>query len=253
MSNPVITQTAPQWAASGSAVTTVNVAPFNVGDLMVAAFYANHPATGMSGGGVPSWTLVSSYFDTTANFYISLWWGVVATAGASTVTVTDTSPGFSTLWVREFMAIAPVWSCVTASPAPGTSGGSGASGTAITFPSLSPSAGGNDLYVGVAWSYFTHANLGTTAGFIFGQPASNGFQLVAYDPSVSSLVSPSSTSQGSSPWLSAGAVFTAGGGTLTAPAYATAYSVLGGGSGSWVNPQNATGPPTGSYATWTAP
>ena len=40
---------------------------------------------------------------------------------------------------------------------------------------------------------------------------------------------------------------------VSGPNYAGAAADLGGGSGSWVNPGNADGPPDGSVATWTAP
>jgi hypothetical protein len=42
-------------------------------------------------------------------------------------------------------------------------------------------------------------------------------------------------------------------GTDSSPAYATAASDLGGGSGSWTSVTNAEGSPDGSSATWTAP
>lgn len=40
---------------------------------------------------------------------------------------------------------------------------------------------------------------------------------------------------------------------VTAPGYATAESVLAGGSGSWGNPGNITGAPDGNYGVWTVP
>lgn len=62
---------------------------------------------------------------------------------------------------------------------------------------------------------------------------------------------------GNIPYSGGAAIFTAtvppAGGNNTSPAYATNYSVLGGGTGSWVNPDNAEGPPEGSFATWMAP
>ena len=82
MSNPAISPTAPQWSVVGMGVHTLTVAPFNVGDLLVLAFFANGgPATGVTGGGVTAWACAASYYDTTGRAYIGIWWGVVAATG----------------------------------------------------------------------------------------------------------------------------------------------------------------------------
>ena len=258
MSNPVMTPTGPQWGEGN--VLTMTTAPFNVGDLMAFAFISTSgTSTAISGGGVSTWTLASSYLDTVSNIYAGIWWGVVKSTQTSTLTVTD--PGFigyySTMWMREFTAPGANWSVVAANPAAGTVGGvPGTSGPEATYPALSPSGGGNDLYVGVGYAYDAHMLPGSTPGFIYGTPGGvfpNTFQQVAYNWTASTPQSPTAPLDGSSVYLLVAAMFTAGGGQVTSPAYATAASDLGGGPGSWVNPSYAEGPPDGSFATWTSP
>ena len=257
MSNPVIRQVAPQWSVAAASAHTLTVAPFNIGDLMVAAFYTNGgPATGVSGGGVPSWALATSYYDTAQNAYASLWWGVLTSTGTSTVTVTAPGQGtnYGKIWCREFEAIGANWQVASASPLPGSSG-AGPSGHAnpVSYPSLTPPAAGNALYVGAAWSYFGNVNFGTGTGFFYANPGSDGPELVAYNPQVSTVTAPTATSTDpTGPWLAVAALFTAGAGTVTSAAYASAFSLIPG-TGSWVNPGNAVGVPSGSFATWTAP
>jgi hypothetical protein len=257
VANPVISGTAPQWSVTGAGVTTLNVSPFNTGDLMVLAFYANGgAATAVAGGGVSSWACASGYFDTSASAYSGIWWGIVTAPGAATVTVTNPGQGtdFGKLWVREFTATGANWLLASASPPAGSSGaGTGTSGSTITYPSLTAPGGGNALYVGAAWSYFGNITQGSTPGFLWSHPGADGPELVAYNTSVSGSAGPVVTSTSTFTWLAIAAMFTAGGGTVTGPAYASAFSVLGGGTGSWVNPGNALGPPGGPFATWTSP
>lgn len=256
MSNPVISPAAPQWSAIGAGVSTVAVAPFSTGDLLVLAFYANGgPATAVSGGGVTTWTCASSYYDTTGSgAYAGIWWGAVAATGSGTVTVTDAGQGtdYGKLWVREFTATGANWSVVAASPAAGATGGTpGTTGTPAYYPGLSPSGSGN-LYVGAGWSYFGHLNAGSDAGFYYANPAADGPEMIAYNWSVSTAVTPSAANTDGT-YLAVAAMFTAGGGTVTSPVYASSYGIISGGLGNWVNPANAEGPPDGSFATWVAP
>ena len=257
MSNPVISGTAPQWGAVGQGVKTLAVKPFNAGDLLVLEFFVNGGlATAVSGGGVTRWHCASSYYDTTGLAYIAIWWGVVTQPGKSTVTITDANEGsnYGIIWVREFTATGANWSVASQSVSAGTTGGTPpTSGLSVTYPSLAPSAGGNDLYIGAGWSYFGHMISGSTSGFTYTNPAANGPNQAAYDPSVSTTAAPTATSNNTGTWITIAAIFTAGGGILSAPAYAASYSIIGGGTGSWSNPGNATGVPSGSYATWTSP
>lgn len=265
MANPVIVQTAPQWGDNAASLRTLTISPFNQGDLLVLAYYANGgPATAVSGGGASgAWTCATSYYDTSGGtVYTSIWWAVVATPGTAVVTVTDAAIGtnFGTMWCREFTAAGANWQAGPVSKPPGTTGSgsapSGGTGTAISYPSLTPPAGGNALYVGAAVSYFSNMQLGPDTGFYYTAPKAGGSgqnKQVAYIPSVSTATSTSATSVGSGPWVSVAAMFTAGGGFTTAAAWASSASVLGGGSGSWSNPSNAVGPPSGSYATWSSP
>lgn len=257
MANPVISGTAPQWSVVGMGVDTLTVKPFNTGDLMVLGFWGNGgQATAVTGGGVSKWQCAASYYDTVGNAYLGMWWGTVTQPGQSLVRVTD--PGLGTfygkLWVREFTAIGANWSPVIQSPNAGTTGGTPAgSGTTVNYPSLSPSPGGNDLYIGLGWSYFGHMSPGSTSGFTYYNPASDGPEMVAYNASVSSTAAPAAITTDTGTRLTVAVIFTAGTGMVSAPAYAANYAIISSGAGNWTNPGNATGVPTGSYATWTSP
>ena len=131
MSNPVITQTAPQWSAAGVGVNTLAIQPLNAGDLLVLAYIANGgPATAVTGGGAGTWQCASSYYDTAGSAYVGLWWATVTNpvgatgAGTPTQTVTVTDAGLGTnsgkIWVREFMAIGAHWQAGPVSPAAGS-------------------------------------------------------------------------------------------------------------------------------------
>lgn len=267
LSNPVITPaptlspTGNAWGGLGPNLMTCSVTPVFTGDLMVFAFFSNDQGvTALSGGGVSNWQQATSFWYNTGgifNYYtVSIWWGTVTTTGASTITVTDptSQPGqYTKIWCREFTAASPNWAIIAASPPPGSSGGSDlGTGATIIYPTLTPTASGNDLYVGAC--YATSYVHGNTPGFFYETPQEPSEQ-VCYSTSVSGPVSPVGFQATAGPYVPVAALFTAGaGGSLsTAPAYATSSSILGGGTGTWVNPASAQGPPDGTAATWTAP
>lgn len=266
MSNPVIAQTAPQWSASGAGVNSLAIQPLNAGDLLVLAYIANGgPATAVTGGGAGAWQCASSYYDTAGSAYVGIWWAPVITAvgatgvGTPTETVTVTIPGLGTnfgkIWVREFMAIGGNWLLSSATPAAGTTaaGPRGTGSFTLTYPTLTPPAAGNALYVGAAYSYFGNITQGSNTGFFWSHPGADGPEMIAYNPVVNSAVAPTVTSTSNFSYTTIAAMFTAGGGQVTGSTYASAVSTLGGGSGSWANPSNAVGPPTGAFATWSSP
>ena len=247
-------------------LNSLAIQPLNAGDLLVLAYIANGgPATAVTGGGAGAWHCAASYYDTAASAYVGIWWAAVITpvsgtgAGTPTETVTVTDPGlgagFGKIWVREFTATGGNWLLPSASPGAGSSG-SGPTGTGsftLTYPSLTPPAGGNALYVGAAYSYFGNITQGSNAGFFWAHPGADGPEMIAYNPAVNSAVAPSVTSTSNFSYTTVAAMFTAGGGTVSTPAYASSATPLAGGSGSWANPGNAAGPPTGMFATWTSP
>lgn len=220
MPNPSISVAGTQWGADGAGQLTCGVNPVNVGDLMVLTFqsFGSSGATAVSGGGVTTWTQASSYYDNSGTFGItlseSIWWGVVTTAGLSTITVTDAALGtnFSTLWAREYTATGASWALVTASPPAGTVGGvPGTSGNTPSYPSLTDS-GGNDLYIGASTSYFGHMTAGSTAGFVYEVAGGNNSCQACYDTSAGGTVQPNSANTDSGSSLLIAAIFTAGGG-----------------------------------------
>ena len=231
---------------------------------MVFAFFTNDAgATAVSGGGVTTWNLASSFFYNAAGpgayYQVAIWWGIVTTTGASTITVTDGALGsnYAKLWCREFSAASAQWGLVAASPPAGSSGSSDLhTGTTLNYPSLTSSPGGNDLYVGACYATSYVAGTSAPPGFSFEYPGQDPFEQDCFNTAVSGTIAPVGSQASSGNYFPAGVIFTAdasGNSVSSNPAYATSHSIIAGGTGSWSNPGNAQGPPSGSYATWTAP
>ena len=62
-------------------------------------------------------------------------------------------------------------------------------------------------------------------GFLYANPAANGPEMVSYNWSVDTAVSPSAANTDGT-YLAVAAMFTAAGGTVTSPAYAASYGII---------------------------
>lgn len=188
--------------------TTLSVTPAAAGNVLCLAvetkFTAgqNYSCTGVSGGGVPAagsfgaWTRAMQLLPDAQGIHeISIWFGLVTTPGAGTITATYSNAG----------TVSTEMACQEFSPSTGANtvwvidvvGGisSGAS-TSPPYPSLTPTSTG-ELYFGfIQWP--GSGSGGGTTGFTY-QTDANGNQ-VAYNLNVSGTVSPvaSSASQVSS-------------------------------------------------------
>lgn len=94
--------------------------------------------TAMAGGGVTTWALVGRYDNGTD--VLELWWGVVTTQGAASITLTTTWTGGVTTEVAEFTTDVPAtW---TLDGAASITSGPGLGLTAVPFATLTPATTG---------------------------------------------------------------------------------------------------------------
>ena len=169
-----------EWNTSGSAVTSLSISPSNVGDLLVFYSHAtnNVSVSSVSGGGVNTWTKVTSGANGTNAGSVEMWRGVVTTVGASTVTVTYSStPGTNELVTEEFTmhSANSTWAIDNSGVNYNTT-----TTTAINYPSLTPT-NSSELYTGYSWAQYA-ISAGTTTGYTYvGTTAGDE---LAYDTSV---------------------------------------------------------------------
>ena len=175
-----------EWDTNGSNITTLNVAPANVGDLMLLWSSPNNAdsITSISGGGVNSWAKVTSISGTNQ---LELWRGIVATTGASTINITySTGTGTPTeIAATEFSMGSTSGTWVVDNSGTSANGSS----TTINYPSLTPQDY-SDLYVGYAVGTST-MSAGTTPGYTY--LATGLGRYFAYDTSVVGTQQPTAT------------------------------------------------------------
>ena len=169
-----------EWDISGSAVTSLSVAPTSVGDLMIIYSHATNNVSiqSISGGGVNTWTKVTSGSNGTAAGTVEMWRGVVSTAGASTITVTYSStPGTNELAAEEFTmhSANSTWAIDNSGYNYNTS-----TSTTVDYPSLTPT-NSSELYTGYSWGQYA-ISAGTTTGYTY--VATTAGDQLAYDTSV---------------------------------------------------------------------
>jgi hypothetical protein len=102
------------WSLVGSPALSLSVSPVNIGDLLVfdAVCYGTKTVTGgPTGGGVTTWTLVTSGSSSQTTATVYQWQGVVTATGASAITITTSAPGNTILMATELHTpiAAPKW------------------------------------------------------------------------------------------------------------------------------------------------
>jgi hypothetical protein len=189
------------WKSSTVSLTaTLAVSPANLGDLMTLAIFASkgNTITSVSGGGVSAWSRIIG-----ANSE-ELWRGVVTSTGASTITVTVSTPSGPTV---ELAAQEWTTGSATGSWVIDTSGTiSNPSSTTVTYPSLTPQST-KDLYIGYAIGGST-MSAGSTSGFTYltGGSASNQG---TYNTTTSTTVQPTATQSSSNTSIAVAALIAA--------------------------------------------
>ena len=206
-----------QQTGDSNGDATIAVNPQHVGDAIVLGvelMSSSVTVSSISGGG-STWRKLTS--NSTGGVDNEFWLGTVATTGSSTITVTY-SGSVSSDWIelsaQEYsngFGASASWTTDTAGVTNTTS-----SSTTVALPSLSPSGSG-ELYVGMAFVSNTGA-AGSTSGFTYDlMPGSNIF---AYNPNVSSSVSPTATQSPSGTYNSIAVLLKANTPTTTTTHYA---------------------------------
>ncbi len=168
------------WNTSGSDVTTLSISPVNVGDLLIFYSHAtnNVNVSAVSGGGVNTWTKVTSGANGSNGGTVEMWRGVATATGVSTVTVTYSSnPGTNELTVEEFTmhSANSTWAIDNSGVNYNTT-----TSTTVNYPNLTPT-NSSELYTGYAWAQYT-MSAGTTTGYTY--VSTTAGHMLAYDTSV---------------------------------------------------------------------
>ena len=150
------------------AVTNVTIGDYRLVSVEISS--VSFTATGVSGGGVTTWTKIVEGTENTN--YLAVFGGVVTATGAQTISVTYSSvPGVNCeLWSSEL-----VWSGgVPSSWTPRASGVlANTSSTTVTFPSLVSASGTDQAYFGFC-SVTGNAIAGSSSGFTYSTVNGNG-------------------------------------------------------------------------------
>ena len=172
------------WSHSGNNQLTLSVSPASAGNLMTLAFDDNDSrvqSSACSGGGVTTWNLAKSVIGTNYPAPVEIWWGVVTSTGASTITLTNSGVDggdFTRLWAAEWNSTtAGTWSLLTTGSLPGN-------GLAFNYPSIT----GSGLYFGVAGNDFGTLTAGATSGFTY--TVVDGHLMMAYNTAASGTEQP---------------------------------------------------------------
>ncbi len=200
-----------EYSNSGTGTTTLAVTPATVGDAFVLATFVGSTTpsvSSVSGGGVTTWSKLTSAVDSVDGCEEELWLGTVTTAGSSTITVNFSSSVSSDLteFIAQEYSSSTGTSTTWAKDVAGTSANT-TSSTTVTYPSLNPS-GSNELYAGYSIVGQT-GEAGSTSGFSYDvTPLYNVF---LYNPSVSATVAPTAAQTPASTSDAIGALITATG------------------------------------------
>jgi len=165
--------------ATGANLRTLSVSPTATGDVLIlwvvspGAFQAT---SAVSGGGVTTWHAGAKALDGTNGGVAEVWWGVVTTTGAATITITNaTGAGITfNLGSLQFTAGAGyVWS----QDGVGGTYNAGATAASGTYPSLTP-AGSGELFAGCGVMLGGTVG-GSTAGYTYFNGSGGGFESVS--------------------------------------------------------------------------
>ncbi len=191
--SPVATPVGSLADNSGDGLTSLNVSPQNLGDVLVVAAIAGNTGVSVStvsGGGVTTWARAVQYDGVNEPRDMEIWYGKVTTTGSSSITFTWSGSISSVLIeynAQEFTAglgSSTVWSLDK------TGHSENASSTTVSYPSLTPAAAG-ELYFGFV-DLPNAPSAGSTTGFTYVTAAAAN--QIAYDPDTGSgAVAPTSS------------------------------------------------------------
>lgn len=143
--SPVTEVTGSTVTSNSFQVTSFEVSPAAVGNLLILAMNAGSSAfadTTVSGGGVTTWTRATALeYDSSGSpqLDVEIWTGVVTAAGTATLTVTNPGmTGWPKFFVREFTSAGQglQWSVLAAAPSAATAQGTPShTGSPVSLPS----------------------------------------------------------------------------------------------------------------------
>jgi hypothetical protein len=177
-----------EWDANNTNV--ISVSPTTIGDEIVLTTQiptGGVTVTGVSGGGVNTWTkAVVSAGNGTVN-RVEMWVGTVTATGNSNITVTySSSPGSEEITATEFTAAG-----VNASTSWGIESAASqlnsTSSTNFNFPNMT-AVNGSELYVGYGQVQNPPATAGSTTGFNY-IVTSTQHNVITYNPSLAANTS----------------------------------------------------------------
>src|ERR1700681_659502 len=204
---PVISAVGAMAKSFGSAQTTLNVNPQQLGDVLVVMAENDLntvTVSSMSGGGVTTWKRAIQYVGSAEPRAYEIWYGVVTATGSSTITFNlsaDISGHNAEYEAQEFTAgfgAGTMWTLDTTGVQENPS-----STTTVTYPSLTP-AGGGELYFGFADMPMPPSN-GSTPGFTY--TTTLDANQVAYNPASGAGTVQPTSSQSPASVISAVAAF----------------------------------------------
>ncbi len=210
-------QSMQEWDNYGVNLATLSDSPHAIGNLVLLSVgirSGSATVSGVSGGGVSSWSNATSYTDATDGPRTEIWEGTVTSTGSNTITITYSSaPGdYTELTAQEFSAgIGATWNVAASGHALNSPS------STVTFPSLTASAS-SQMYWGYMWTH-SAANSGSTAGFRYVLTA--GGDVVAYDSNLTSGSNYTPTA------TQAGGTFSTGTGVIVTVSNGTALTVNG--------------------------
>jgi len=193
--------------SSGLGDTTLPVTTHNVGDVLVVSAEPGLSTTPflstVTGGGVASWTKGVAFVGSTQARDVEIWYGTVTSVVASTnivfgwsSSVAALTPDYSSQEFTAGLGAGAVWTLDTSNHSDNTS-----SVTAVTYPSLTPTAGG-ELYYGFA-DMPTNPAAGSTTGFTY-TTTSNENQVTYNQNSGTGAIQPTSTQTTADPSVAVG-------------------------------------------------
>ena len=200
------------WDDNGTNLASISSPsgyPKTDGDLLVLGVGQQHSGTatvtGVSGGGVTTWTEATSHPAGADGPPVSLWYGVVTSTGSSTISVSwsSTPGGWVDLSVDEYAASSGSWSLGNGDSTQTDSSAS------VAFPALETPASGSSLYAGYGYVCQTGTG-GSSSGFSFDVTAFS--DIAAYDTSLanSTVYAPVGSESPAGCSITVGAIFTAG-------------------------------------------
>lgn len=197
----------PAYGTLSGANGTDAITIANSGDIMFAAtwIFPNTDTVSAPSSSKVTWTPTPAVInnDTTNGLWLALWTGLSTATGTDTVTFTGVgTPSFAAYVVDEFHdSVAATWSVHTASST------SGATGTAVTFPSLAAADSGS-MYWGFATvgSGTLSGTNGTPTGCVYLVQGTE--TATVFNPALpnGSAVAPAMTVSTSSDWDTVGVV-----------------------------------------------